>query len=302
MEYTGLIQKYPINRPLSDEERQHQLHQGERLDLVTSSQLCVVRMNSTFAEVVDTFFEWKGFLSTVILVCVLMSTTLIVAMLWISFTTQDRLAEDWPYLLVMGVVVAAFQCVAVWLLLFECFRFTHYPMRFNRKTRMVHVFRVDGSTFSVPWDKVFFCIARRYQPRWWSIQGHVLADDGVTVLETFSLPEVGSSPAGRERLKHFWEYLRRYMEEGPAQLSDPIKAVLPIAEARETFMFGIHRMMSMHSLVGFALMLPMYVAMYPGRWLAMRTSKIPQWPQRIDEECRTEPGDPYVREASMNPT
>lgn len=300
MEYTGLVQKYPVNRPLTDDERNFQLHQSQRLDIETSSQLCVIRMNSTFMEMVDSFFDWKGFITVFVI-----ASTYIVGVQPLISGIHDLIypekAFHWLDTLATFVFALVVFLIFGWLAHFECFRYTHYPIRFNRKTRMVHVFRVDGSTFSVPWDKVFFCIGRRYQARWSSVQGHVLANDGVTVLETFSLPEVGYGDPDRDVLKHFWEYLRRYMEDGPAQLIDPIKAVLPIAEGRESFMFGIHRMLSMNSIVGFVLFLPIYLVMYPGRWLAMHTSKIPQWPQAIEDQCRIEPGDPYVREASMNP-
>jgi hypothetical protein len=32
------------------------------------------------------------------------------------------------------------------------------------------------------------------------------------------------------------------------------------------------------------------------RWIVMRTSKIPQWPQWVEDECRIEPDDPWVRD------
>ena len=33
-----------------------------------------------------------------------------------------------------------------------------------------------------------------------------------------------------------------------------------------------------------------------GRFLVMRTSKIPRWPQWVEDECVIELNDPYVRE------
>jgi hypothetical protein len=34
-----------------------------------------------------------------------------------------------------------------------------------------------------------------------------------------------------------------------------------------------------------------------GRVIAMPTCKIPVWPQEIEEECKIEPDDPYIRDA-----
>ena len=40
----------------------------------------------------------------------------------------------------------------------DSFTYTHAPMRFNRKTRMVHVFQIkaNAEVLSVPWDEIYF--------------------------------------------------------------------------------------------------------------------------------------------------
>lgn len=38
------------------------------------------------------------------------------------------------------------------------FRFTHFPIRFNCKNRMVYVFRRNGTVLTVPWATAFFCL------------------------------------------------------------------------------------------------------------------------------------------------
>ena len=38
-----------------------------------------------------------------------------------------------------------------------------------------------------------------------------------------------------------------------------------------------------------------------GRYFAVRTSKIPQWPEAIEEACRIEPDDPFAIDARDNP-
>ncbi|CAK9886291.1 MAG: hypothetical protein XXXJIFNMEKO3_02719 [Candidatus Erwinia impunctatus] len=37
------------------------------------------------------------------------------------------------------------------------------------------------------------------------------------------------------------------------------------------------------------------------RYIAMQTSRIPQWPKEIELLCQPEKDDPYFRDASMNP-
>lgn len=61
MNYTGLYTSYKINRPLTDKEKYTQYHQGQRrnVSFVTDENF-IVRMNSTYLELVDKFYEGKG--------------------------------------------------------------------------------------------------------------------------------------------------------------------------------------------------------------------------------------------------
>ena len=296
MEYTGLIQKFKVNRPLGDEERALKLDQRRKLDIRPEHQLAVIRLNSTFLEVVDVYFSWKGAVAFAA-----MSGWLVVGG-WVLVGAVGGLMNPGPFdswwnALLEFLFSAAFGLAAAWLAHFECFRHTHYPIRFNRKTRKVHVFRTNGTVLTADWDKLFFCLGRCYQPRNWTIQGHVLAVDDRTVVETFSLPEWGVGDRDRELLKHVWEYVRRYMEEGPEPLIEQTPVVLPIADRREGFLFGWHRT---HAIGGLFL-LPVYLFFYPGRWIAMQTSKIPRWPADVEQQCQVAADDPCVRDIATNP-
>ena len=43
MELTGIVMKYPVNRPLTEQERAQQLKQGQRLNVDPLYQLSVIK-------------------------------------------------------------------------------------------------------------------------------------------------------------------------------------------------------------------------------------------------------------------
>ncbi|SQJ22637.1 Uncharacterised protein [Serratia rubidaea] len=176
-------------------------------------------------------------------------------------------------------------------------------MRFDRKNRLVHVFRLDGSSYSVVWDSVFFTSGLNHRKDFnkdYYISGHVLAEDKVTVLDTFCLP---ATHGDRKQLERHWEFVRRYMEEGPESVIGVVDFCLPIAEKREGFGFGLLYLMS-----GFngapLFLLPLFFVLASlfvlPRYIAMLTSRRPRWPASIESRCRIAGDDPYRRDASDN--
>jgi hypothetical protein len=297
MDYVGLYRKFPVNRDLTRDERALQLKQGIRLPVEPAYQLSVIRSNSTYMELVDKFYPWKGIGTTFL--CAIMA-----ACLWvIGFVALDAIQTHgqsdgqplWFFLFttgLFGTLIAA----GIWLLRKESFAYTHYPIRLNRSTRMVHVFRLDGTVLSVKWNDVFFCLTHAGQG-FWNIVGHVLDKDGKTVKETFPLPVFnGGSEIAKDQLRQYWEFVRRYMEEGPKDAAQRVEFVIPIATRRETLAEGFHRM---HAEGGSNIIMSVVFAALatvaaPGRWFAMRTSKIPRWPEDIEASCQPPLNDPFA--------
>ena len=302
MEFSGFFKPYPANRPLTEDERQRQLHQKQRLEVESVYQLSVIRFNTTYMEVVDKWFAWRGVLTSV--AAMMFALVVFGVGMWpYLYSTQDQVADGfWWVALAVSIVALIPLSLSVWAFKTDAFRFTHFPIRLNRKTRMVHVFRTNGTVLSVPWSEVFFCIAALPQ-RNWEIQGHVLDKDGVTVKETFAFMLWGAGERDRDELPRYWEFVRRYMEEGPASVAEIVEYCLPIADQRESFTFGFHRT---HGDAGSAplpiqlFILLIYLVTYPGRWIAMRTSKLPVWPQKIEEACAVDANDPYRKIALTN--
>jgi hypothetical protein len=305
MDYIGLLDKFPVNRPITIEEIENHLPQDKPSLSRPLCQLSVIRMNSTYLECVDKFFGWKGSFSAFAIVALSMPFSLFI---WITLSEISRpegIQTDALWL----IAFAFLGCIGIYFLFGpvlkkECFQYTHNPIRFNRKTRMVHVFRQNGTVMSEPWETLFFTLCRTQDDNW-EVRGHRLADDRRTVVETFALSYFGplDDPNDPNDPDPFiwgqWEFVRRYMEDGPAELVDQVEWVMDVAERRETFLRGFFRL-----LAPFGKAWPLAILMSPfclfsalGRGFAMRVGKIPYWPKEIEDQCQIDPDDPYLRDA-----
>jgi len=305
MDYHGLIQKFPLNRPLSDFEIRAQLRLNAPPRNKPWGMGSVIKMNSTYLECVDKFYEDKGIISASGLVFVGM---FIIFALLFTFDTIDAWADRTPETRRENLYFLAFVLVVLLggiiyfgsFLRHELFRHTHYPIRFNRKNRMVYVTRLDGTVMAESWDKLFFtegqCGGRAIgfgEIR--DVRGHRLAEDGNTVLDSFALPYYSDVKFNFRFC--LWEFIRIYMENGPADLMRRVEKVNDVADRREGFMTGWklhHNFIFNH--VGFLayVVFPITLWYAAGRWIAMRTSKIPVWPSEVESACLIEPNDPYI--------
>ena len=315
MDNAGLIGKFKINRPLTENEKTHQLKQKQRLGAEPHYQFSVIKLNSTYLETVDKWYGDKG-LITLIGLALLSMFGVFVAPMAIGMVLegmgiiQSEVQDE--NVLLYGIVLMAILAPMLWLTLWflrkESFAYTHYPIRYNRQSLMVHVFRTDGTTFSAPWDQIFFTLAQVDQVhKFWNIFGHVLDEDRVTVLDTFTLStsEVGS-PAGLAMMRSHWEFVRRYVEDGPESINRQVAFCLPISEHRESPTFGAHRLLANNS-VNSPVFLPLLlvsmlfdIVTVPFRYFAIMTSKIPRWPSEIESACRIETDDPYAVDGATN--
>ncbi|SET55494.1 DUF6708 domain-containing protein, partial [Thorsellia anophelis] len=193
MRLDGLWPKYKVNRPLSENEKAGKLNQSKWQDqpfsdLIENGYDGVIRLNSTYLEVVDRHYIWKGFLSMAFLVFLVPPIAMITMVVFIKPQMNDLegiLATIVMLSLSMGLLIAV-----IYLLLTEFFKWTHYPIRFNRKNRRVYIFGYDGKIRIAEWEKLFFTVRTDIKDIFKDnyIFCHVLSDDDSTVLYTFTLP------------------------------------------------------------------------------------------------------------------
>lgn len=322
MNFSGLIGSYKVNRKLTEIELAHHLQQKQRLDLSPHYQLSVIKLNSTFLESVDKWFSWKGLVSAVTLIIISIILALLGALTYVSLTRPEGDGSSQSDVVVIGVltiVALPLLFIVIWLLRKESFAYTHYPMRFNRKTRMVYVFRMNGTVLTTPWDGLFFTLGVTELRDFWEVRAHVLADDGKTVLETFPLSywstmtERDMKPqqvfqgvpyyAKDDYIRGHWEFIRRYMEDGPQELTKQIQFCMPIDQKRESFSNGLERVFANFAgapILLYLLMFPFNLAVGLFRYFAMQTSKVPVWPREVEDACVIEPDDPYAIHGAPN--
>jgi hypothetical protein len=300
-------------RPLNEDDRAWHLDIAKRTCEPHASGR-VIRMNSTYLEMVDGFYSNRGMMSVVGIFAFIVLLTFLLAILYSTIfdfylnADRDRSKETGRILFTAFVVVSTFLFLwgfsAFLKTIGEWFRYTHYPMRFNRINRKVYVFRGDGSVLEAPWDEVYFTLrvnARVAGIRIMNICGLVLKDPQ-TVQEMFVFGYASSNEAYCRR---HWEFIRRYMEEGPRAVehADGMGLYLPIADRKETLRQGWVALVSNDAWnpVFKWLMLPFHVLFFIGRLVCRATSKVPLWPTDVEAECRIEPDDRYVRDSRTNP-
>ena len=122
------------------------------------------------------------------------------------------------------------------------FNWTHNPIRFDRRNRMVYAFLYHKNmVLTVPWEKVVFCLSsnKDYKYEEYDIRGHVIEDDGQggeKVVATFALGHITDNIY---ELVEYWNFICIYMDMGPEELVDTFRFCLPIADRKEPFIWAI---------------------------------------------------------------
>ena len=123
--------------------------------------------------------------------------------------------------------------------------------------------------------------------------------------ETFALSYGGQIPDLRvsrgqvdfsDPVRAHWEFIRRYMEDGPEAVVGRIQRCLPISTRHESIKEGMRRIFgnlaNAPRVIVWVMFFPL-ILVGVARAFAMRTSRIPQWPKEVDAACMIEPDDEY---------
>lgn len=290
-----------VERPLNDYERAHLFNLKKPASDRVHHELSLVKLNSTYVECVDKWYAMRGFVAMAGfgfggVICFGLSAV-------VDSSIRRGGVDVVLLFLVLGFL--AMLWFAVRLFLSDAFAYTHYPVRFNRRNRQVYAFRRDGTVLKVKWDDLYWTMyGTGSKAADIFVAGHILKDDKRTVRETVALSMVTTAvQAGEQQLRDHFEFFRRYMEEGPGSVLNALKPIplimLPgIYKEKESWAFGWERLSL--NINGFPLVQLLFQVFFLPisvfRWLVMHTSKIPQWPKWVEDECQVEPDDPWIRD------
>ena len=306
MDAFGLYQKYPVNRPLDQKELNDHLPQNVQSSKMPWHGLGVIKMNSTFLEFVDKFYPEKGHGPLVFALSIFMLSLVLPS--FIEMWPKTPPADRWLDIVAIPIIFSI-PGMGFWVFQREI-RYTHTPIRFNRKTRKVYVFRRNGTVMTEDWDKLYFTLGKHWITEV-EIRCHRMTEDRRTwrtwtcfredcqgVLETFALP--WSLPRSSPYLTMQWEFIRRYMES-PEELDDLAKqvdVVMPVADRREGFMHGFMRHFALAGGgVGSVILTPYFFVLSIGRWIVMHVARMPKWPKEVEDACQIEADDPWQLDA-----
>ncbi|MBV4412386.1 hypothetical protein J0B02_06040 [Enterobacteriaceae bacterium YMB-R22] len=293
--------KFTVDRVLSREELANHrgLYQGSRYpyserELMDNMQL--IRMNSTYLETVDVHYRERGAFTFASLLFVgIFSYFFLYSLIFFGI-----LKSDWVLVLISFLISTPVIALFTWGGSRECFKYTHYPIRFNRRRQEIHLFRNNGEATTYSWNDIFFTRVLRkphgFSSNMWYLCGIIFAEDKITVRDMFTVSFYGPE---EEYVYRFWELVRRYMEdeEGVREVADGVGWFLPIVKRREPFWLGFRMQMIQYGWAAIP-MSPCVLLESVGRWVSFRTSKIPQWPEEIEARCEIAPEDPYNFDSS----
>ncbi|UBB94719.1 hypothetical protein I0K01_21720 [Xanthomonas oryzae pv. oryzae] len=292
--YTGWIgSKFPLNRVLSEAELDNAFSKRDSYGFM-AQRLGLIRINSKYIEWIDRRFLYRGMMNTSVFLggCILMVGGIFVCLdLFFSSYGGTRFFLAMPIATaILGILLFFFS-----FLRYDFFSYTYYPIRFNRENRKIYIFREerDGGLLVVPWEDVFFHIGRGKDMKFLrDIRGEIL--DGEIVKDTFAL---GHCAERDEPVKEMWEFIRRYMEEGPEAVAEhPLDKYVELSVAPTWKNCLISAVGFTNATTPFkrVLLFPFIGTFTVVRWLVFKSCKQPVFPPEVEAECQVEPNDPHI--------
>lgn len=267
-----------------------------------------IRFNSTFLECMDSWEGMRGRMTAYALPVIIISSAFICMLIYFGYSVI--LSGDYINALFMIVIIGLFSLlvyVHFKLCQFDLFGYTHYPVRFNRQNKKVYAFSPwRKKIIEVDWHQLRFSTLADNE--FIEVRGSVVNEDNIVVEEIVMPYREYFDSMGR--IFDNLAFLKLYMEgsdEDLKQIDASICEFHDIYARKESiketwqriYMFNNYREMEscqrenekdvMTMAFGMIIMIPTLFL----RRLGLLCSKLPVWPQQIEDVCQIAADDPY---------
>lgn len=290
-----------------------QLHKHTRQDIELFPNRTVVQFNSTYMELIGRNDNRRGDAVAWVGGLLILGgwMTLGFGMMFISSIINGDPSWFTIIMLCFTLGMVLMDLFMLLVLSTEMFTVRYFPIRFNRRTRQVHVWQANRQVDTFDWDELHFFITTLKDG--YDLRGVVLAeDDNKTITKLFALPVVPNAlPWNYDN--HF-EFIKRYMsgdEQDLIEAKNAIRYIYPIHEKCESPIVSLKRVFlhefytSDKSLelprqssdlkidIVLILFLPIIGLRYIGRVISMLTCYRPKFSAQIEAQSQIDPQDPH---------
>jgi hypothetical protein len=183
----------------------------------------------------------------------------------------------------------------------EIFTARRLIVRFNRITRKIYLLRPKhlGGIVALDWDTAEVCIDPKmseldgtggFVVLGWDKESHSVRDVHGNLKDDFEITFVGKPTRNASELLAFWEYIRRYMEDGPEAAPKPKKLIGKFPWPWRSFM-AVWRLDSRFVKVPelwifvpiYCLLVPLIVVHACAHWVSLLLCYEPKFPSSIEE-------------------
>ena len=183
----------------------------------------------------------------------------------------------------------------------EAFTARRLIVRFNRITRKIYLLRPKhlGGVVALDWDTTEVVIDPNmseldgvggFVMLGWDKETNSVRDADGNLKDDFEITMVGKPTRNGSELLAFWEYIRRYMEEGPEAAPKPQKVIGKFPWPWRSFMAVWHldsRFFKTPQLwifvLVYSLLLPLITIHAIGHWISLLLCYEPKFPRVIEE-------------------
>jgi len=293
--YSGWMKDFPVNRLLRPDEWHARLDRVRSQEVAPDPNLSLVAFNSSYIDLVDRRYRQRGMILSA-LATAGVPFSIAVGLLGTKLSIERGTFTTAEIVTTVALLLFGFFCAwLLWHLILskELFTSTYYPIRFNRKTRMVHFHLGNkAGVATVPWEEGFFHIGRGMGETFLNdIRCHVM--DGDVVKQTFA---IGHYYDDERVVRALWEFIRRYMEDGPDATGLSLQQRYISLSMRPSLFncyFTVMISASTSPFIGWALM-PLLAPLILCRWLVLNTCSVPRWPEEIERESEIAADDPHA--------